>query len=753
MHGDRSGHTTTRLLVAVGDCLLATEGSRLVQVVGAGRHGQHVAVVAELPAGEQLRILAASDNVSMLLALTSQLRLLGWAGQFGRADQVLDLQLELDAQIGLDAVPAAAAAGDFGGDGEELVAVTADGELWALREDDLEGVPWSLLGASLGTVGLASAASGSSGSAELYSVTYDGVVSRWLREPSNDNGSGWFWREAPDEGVEAASEDPVVAIASWSSLAADDQAVLTASGRLHQRWREVGGTDWSQWWSGPPAPSEHFAAAIAGWSAPNGDQTIAALDTGGNLAFRRWSPDGGEWQPWKPGLNLVGSVHYPDATTGSTSPGGAAAATANEPFPRTSPDRATGQDAGPTPRLDGDQHATLAASEDQAKSTAHEDGDKDDDAAGTQAFSLTELEETDPDADTERQHGADERQASTERAAAATRLFTGRELPPLRPDDPERVGPFKLSKRVEGGQASTDKFVARDGRGFCFLKVLRPDAEKPEVSAFQRECELAARLVGRRRLPNFVEAHPEADASGPAYLALSFEEGPDLHEMTHGKPMTGLALVGLARSLAEALVELQECQLVHVDIKPANVVIRTGGFPVLVDLGSAVLLTASRVGEGHATLGYVAPEFFDRLDVSATTDVYAWGAVVLAAATGRTPAADPAQDDIAGLPAPLPALVASALSRDPGTRPAPKELLKKLPRPRERPPVRKGLPVDGLEPAPLRAGLSPSLTHFQTRLATLSVWNYRLGLLVVVVAGSVVGLVLGVVLGTLVKRG
>jgi hypothetical protein len=123
--------------------------------------------------------------------------------------------------------------------------------------------------------------------------------------------------------------------------------------------------------------------------------------------------------------------------------------------------------------------------------------------------------------------------------------------------------------------------------------------------------------------------------------------------------------------------------VVHRDLKPGNVMLLDGA-PVVIDFGIAQGPDATRLtltGMFMGTPGYLAPEVIEGQPSSEASDVHAWGATVAFAATGRPPyGSGPyetifyrivnGQPDVAGVPAPLLSLLASALARDPAQRPA-----------------------------------------------------------------------------------
>ncbi|MDG4833454.1 serine/threonine-protein kinase [Solwaraspora sp. WMMD1047] len=265
---------------------------------------------------------------------------------------------------------------------------------------------------------------------------------------------------------------------------------------------------------------------------------------------------------------------------------------------------------------------------------------------------------------------------------------------PLRPGDPPRLGRYELVGRLgEGGMGNV--FLARDPQGRqVAIKVVRPDLSHDDEfrGRFRSEVNRA------RQVPPFctaevLDAEPDHD---PPFLVVEYVDGPSLAEVVRRQgPLSPAGLHSMAVGIATALTAIHGAGVIHRDLKPGNVLFALGGVKVI-DFGIARAFEATsqhtRTDQVVGTVSYMAPERFDAESshtVGPAADIFAWGAVVGYAATGRTPfAADspPATamriltqpPDLTGLTGPLRGLVERALAKEPGDRPTARELLDEL---------------------------------------------------------------------------
>ncbi|MFF5211914.1 serine/threonine protein kinase [Streptosporangium sp. NPDC000396] len=247
------------------------------------------------------------------------------------------------------------------------------------------------------------------------------------------------------------------------------------------------------------------------------------------------------------------------------------------------------------------------------------------------------------------------------------------------------IGPYRVISRL--GQGGTGEvLLARgpDGRQVA-IKIINPylTADPGFRQWFQHHAETLSRVAQFCTVP-VLEAGLDGDR---AYLVTEYVEGPDLRQRVgrHG-PLTGSSLDSLAVSTAVALQAIHAAGIIHQGLKPSNILLGPLG-PRVTGFGMTRFPGLSGV-PAHTAPAYVSPEQARGEEATEASDVFAWGGVILYAATGREPfggtgldTAAPAAHagpDLTGLHGTLHDLVGRALAGEPGRRPSVRNILQSL---------------------------------------------------------------------------
>lgn len=265
----------------------------------------------------------------------------------------------------------------------------------------------------------------------------------------------------------------------------------------------------------------------------------------------------------------------------------------------------------------------------------------------------------------------------------------------LRSGDPPEIGGYRLLERLgEGGMGEV--FLARtaSGRPLALKTVHRELSRDPDFAdRFAREI----RANDRVRSPWTVSVVDfSAPGASPQWLATEYVAAPSLGEWVHRHgPLPEPALRSLARELLAALMAVRAAGVVHRDIKPGNVLLGRER-PFLIDFGIARAVhdpRHTRTGAVIGTPGFLAPEQATGAVAEAPADVFSLAAVLVHAATGRSPFLgdgeetplpallyrivhdEPALD---GVPEGLRSLLGECLAKEPQERPTADEVLARL---------------------------------------------------------------------------
>jgi non-specific serine/threonine protein kinase/serine/threonine-protein kinase len=236
-------------------------------------------------------------------------------------------------------------------------------------------------------------------------------------------------------------------------------------------------------------------------------------------------------------------------------------------------------------------------------------------------------------------------------------------------------GRYRLDALLgEGGMARVfDAFDERLQRPVA-VKILRPETEAlPGMrKRFQQEARLSARLVH----PNIVAVLDYGEDGGASYLVMERLPGRTLRDEIARGPMPPERLVALMADTLAALAAAHRFGVLHRDIKPSNILLDDDAHARITDFGIAKSFDALDASDATSdmtltgivlgTPGYLAPERRAGNAATVQSDLYAVGAVMVEALSGRRPSAG--EDDMHELPADVRSIATRALATDPRQR-------------------------------------------------------------------------------------
>ena len=243
-----------------------------------------------------------------------------------------------------------------------------------------------------------------------------------------------------------------------------------------------------------------------------------------------------------------------------------------------------------------------------------------------------------------------------------------------------------------------EEVAARGGMGVVYratqlrltrkvaLKLVTPALARDAAfrERFRREWMIAASIDH----PNVIPVYEAGEEDGVLYIAMRWVEGITLRDLIDGGPLEPSRAAHLVFQVASALDAAHERDLIHRDVKPANMLITGQDHVYLSDFGltkhASSISGLTKTGQWVGTVDYTAPEQIEGTACGPQTDVYSLGCVLFEALTGRPPyqrenelaalwahmhTAPPSVREVSpDLPAPFDDVLKRAMAKDPADR-------------------------------------------------------------------------------------
>ncbi|MFO1191560.1 MAG: serine/threonine-protein kinase [Rhodoferax sp.] len=175
------------------------------------------------------------------------------------------------------------------------------------------------------------------------------------------------------------------------------------------------------------------------------------------------------------------------------------------------------------------------------------------------------------------------------------------------------------------------------------IKTIKVENLSAEASAdYEARFRTEARSAARLQHPNIVSVYDSERHGDTAYLVMEYVQGDDLKQhLDGGKRYTLDESLGMVRDLLAALDYAHRQNIVHRDVKPANLLVEASGRVKLTDFGVARIQDSGEAtrtkGSMVGTLKYMSPEQVQGLSVDSRADLFAAGIVLYQLLTGRRP--------------------------------------------------------------------------------------------------------------------
>ena len=254
----------------------------------------------------------------------------------------------------------------------------------------------------------------------------------------------------------------------------------------------------------------------------------------------------------------------------------------------------------------------------------------------------------------------------------------------------------EIDQKLLGGRYRIDALIGRGGMSDVYrgqdvvlqrqvaIKILT-DRSEDLRKRFLREAQSMARL----NHPNIVGVYDAAQNDGVSYIVMELVQGRTLATISPSELTVHTALRYIL-DLLEALAFAHENNVVHRDVKPANVMVVANGAIKVMDFGlsrrTSEMSSVTNAGEIVGTIAYLSPERFLGKIADARSDLYSVGVVMYEVFTGSVPFKNESDDLVAvifahvneppaalrtinpAVPAPIERIVLRLLEKDPERR-------------------------------------------------------------------------------------
>src|SRR5262245_31136785 len=212
----------------------------------------------------------------------------------------------------------------------------------------------------------------------------------------------------------------------------------------------------------------------------------------------------------------------------------------------------------------------------------------------------------------------------------------------------QTLGQYRVMDLIGlGGMARVYKAYQTSLARYVAIKAIPIQVDNKRDNAFVQRFTTEARLIARLTHPNIVPVHDYGEDKGWAFIVMEYISGGTLRDrMVAAEAQRRRLDLSLILNLLEQAALALECAhangIIHRDVKPGNMLLRTEDHLLLSDFGIAAILEANkaftRTGANIGTPQYMAPEqSMPNGVVDARSDIYALGVVLFQCVTGQLP--------------------------------------------------------------------------------------------------------------------
>jgi|GEM_PF-6697015 len=202
------------------------------------------------------------------------------------------------------------------------------------------------------------------------------------------------------------------------------------------------------------------------------------------------------------------------------------------------------------------------------------------------------------------------------------------------------ISHYALEKQLGEG-AMGNVYLARDkesGKKVA-VKVLHDALLKDEEN--QRRLNSEGFILSSFDHPNIVKAYEVGESGGRKFIAMEYLSGGTLADfLKEHHPLSLRQIKDIALQICSALKEIHGRNIIHRDLKTANIMLDGKGKIRVMDFGlskSALIRTQTSAGGVIGTLGYTAPEQITNRTIDCRSDIFSFGVILYELLTNQSP--------------------------------------------------------------------------------------------------------------------
>jgi serine/threonine protein kinase/Tfp pilus assembly protein PilF len=200
----------------------------------------------------------------------------------------------------------------------------------------------------------------------------------------------------------------------------------------------------------------------------------------------------------------------------------------------------------------------------------------------------------------------------------------------------QTIAHYKIIDKLGGGGMGV-VYKAEDTKlkRVVSLKVLLEEQQVSDIdkARLMREARAAAGL----RHPNICTVYEVGEDKGISYISMGYAPGKSLKEVVENGPLALEQALDIAIQIAQGLQAAHSNDIIHQDIKSANIIVDDDGHVTVLDFGLAVLCCQQEVNEEGGTVAYMSPEQTRGGTVNPRTDIWSMGVCLYEMLTAKMP--------------------------------------------------------------------------------------------------------------------